>query len=895
MQRVSSYIAWAGLLVTLSSGVQAATPVLYSQPALQSPVRADPDDLLLLPGDGLSATDRVVYMPARNARGELVHPQTSSVPVNPTASIGFADVVNASDVPNTLTIRLPKVLVKDETYAVCVLTADGDWSNCVPINDARPLWFSPDYVYASSPLANMPRMLKVIGRNLQPVARTKTRVRLSGPRTYTLATEDDSATLSRHVARVSLPSPMEPGSYAVEVSRDGENWVSLLGEVPARKFTVLANPSPAPIVKISGCAPDDDTTCIVEAVKAAGDVSRFPNGATVLFEARKYKLHNPGTWAPGATTSSKQVAFEGILVPKRVNLQGAGQGVSIVEQGTAWVTPRNARSGSPTGPISSLFSLLGDNTVQGLTFSDANIYTAASPSGHAALALGVTAPRVRGIGVKDPRLSNIVITRNEFRGPFDGVIGLGQPIDHLFFTHNTVAAYENGLYFNRFGNREPAYHYDLTDSVFANNTFAPSSHDSTIASQLSGGTRMDFSDNFADGTATRYLYHPGDRKGFRAAFFWNLGVNSEMKLISRNRILCSADKPGDGEAIVFDEGFQDDYGGFERAATVIVPPGARLDGTTVIVNAAVPRPGPLGFVGQWLQVVRGPGLGQLRKIVGFERTDAGAVFTVSPAFDVAPREGSSVVVGMQNWQTYVLDNHIDQSSPLCVNGPKKERSGGMIVFYAPTADSVIAGNEQIATGGVAAAHQYMLKPGKLAVLMFESSNELRDNRIERGPVAGGLRGLGGIRIFYTTTREPPGSPEPPVLNFGSVIAGNRIAEADDAGAIQFEEAGPVGFLNADSGCSASWNLVSAPLVFHNELRNSRGISINGRDLRQRPPTCRVSPLDSVVWHAALYGNTCKGVLPPALVDIGTSTKRICGAERADSCECLSGQSVTPVR
>jgi hypothetical protein len=48
-----------------------------------------------------------------------------------------------------------------------------------------------------------------------------------------------------------------------------------------------------------------------------------------------------------------------------------------------------------------------------------------------------------------------------------------------------------------------------------------------------------------------------------------------------------------------------------------------------------------------------------------------------------------------------------------------------------------------------------------------------------------------------------------------------------------------------------------PLVFHNELRNSGGIDINGRDLRHHP-ACRGTVRDSVVWHASLYDNSCEG-------------------------------------
>src|SRR5262249_30643455 len=162
----------------------------------------------------------------------------------------------------------------------------------------------------------------------------------------------------------------------------------------------------------------------------------------------------------------------------------------------------------------------------------------------------------------------------------------------------TVAAYENGLYINRWGNVVAAHAFDLTDSVISHNTFEPSSFSGTIASQLGGGTRLDFSDNTADGTATQYLYEPTDRKGFRARFFWNLSNNSELKLISRNKVLCSGDKPGDGEAIVFDGDDESAYGGFEQASAVTAA--VQVAGGSRVTVGARPIRGPLGFQGQWL-------------------------------------------------------------------------------------------------------------------------------------------------------------------------------------------------------------------------------------------------------------------------------------------------------
>src|SRR5882757_8616734 len=83
-----------------------------------------------------------------------------------------------------------------------------------------------------------------------------------------------------------------------------------------------------------------------------------------------------------------------------------------------------------------------------------------------------------------------------------------------------------------------------------------------------------------------------------------------------------------------------------------------------------PLTGSLSFVGQWLQVVQGPGLGQLRKVTGYRSDSQTATFTVLPAFDVLPQPGSAVTVGLQNWQSYIVDNLVDHSSPTCINAFK---------------------------------------------------------------------------------------------------------------------------------------------------------------------------------------------------------------------------------
>ncbi len=149
-----------------------AAPVLYRLAAYQSPVRGDADDLLFIAGYGFASGDQVIYR-------ALVDGTMTAHPVEPprpsTAASGIADVVSDLNVPYSLTVRLPKTLRAQQTYALWVHTAGGEWSEAVKINDVRPLWFTPAFVYATQSVASLPRYVKVVGRNLEstPDGRTE--------------------------------------------------------------------------------------------------------------------------------------------------------------------------------------------------------------------------------------------------------------------------------------------------------------------------------------------------------------------------------------------------------------------------------------------------------------------------------------------------------------------------------------------------------------------------------------------------------------------------------------------------------------------------------------------------------------------------------------------------
>ncbi len=549
-----------GVLVLIVScwctGALAVSPVLYSRAAYESPVRGDPDDLLLLPGYGLGANDTVVY----EAIGDTTQPpaQPPCIPPSSTESQGVADLVSSADAPFSLVIRLPKVMKPGQSYALWVVDSSGNWSAPVLINDARPLWITPDSAFQTAQLAGLPRVLKIVGHNLQPGPTTAvgTQVRLVGQSTgatYVLVasnTDTDDLTtdaLEHHVAAVTLPSIVTPDEYTVQVSRDGSSWVGLLGngQSPPQVFTVASDPLAASVFSVSDpkfadpstgpCQPDDgidDTACILLAIRAA----TAAGGGTVLFGAGTWTMSNPGIWASGspysdragistghctAPTEACGVSYYGLLMPVGVNLQGAGYSgtnATVIERTTRWLT--NSAT-ALTG-----FALQGNNTVSGIAFVDDTNY-ASGFAGRPVLQLGLPWYFAHLYGAADPTyVSNITITSNLFARPFRA-IGTGSlPTDHIYVTSNVFGgAYDTSIALGQDGNDvrnlqttpTPVYPYEpyqFSDSVIDYNVFYPSSFQQTaatyngggsIATQINTGLRLDFSGNTADGTSKEFL------------------------------------------------------------------------------------------------------------------------------------------------------------------------------------------------------------------------------------------------------------------------------------------------------------------------------------------------------------------------------------------------------
>jgi hypothetical protein len=871
------------LFITLAVGrvAAAAAPLLYHRAAFESPASGAPDDLLLLAGYGFAAGDTVVYRAVRNTAEHL--PSPADVPTDSTAESGVAPIVGAADLPYSLTVKLPQVLRDAQSYSLWVRNARGEWSEPVTINDARPLWSSPSQVFTSGMPASLPREIKIVGRNLQPAPGHSTQVRLIGPQEVRgrSITDVESPALGQYVARVRLPGHLAPGTYRVQVSRDDASWIELAGQ----SLQVLPDPPALAEFSVSdarfgGCRPDvgvDTTPCIVRAVEAA----QKAGGGVVDF--------GPGTWDLIDARQPGLVAGEGIVVPAGVGLRGAGSSLTHLQRHAQWNSPAPAAA----------FTFAGHTVVTGFTFRDLQIYHADDRAGpflqlgenwqRVASAPGAAAGAARGPG-GNAIVSDVTITGNVFDKPMVGIGSGGLPIERLFITYNVFGAYGAALELG--GDQfNMVYEYRLDDAVIDHNVFKPGSKldlihkTGTIASELGAGRRVDFSGNTADGASTDYLYSADDPRGWRAGFFWNMDNDVEEVLIAQNTATCTGDKIGDGEAIALDNNHN--TFAFKSAPTAV-----RATAATVVVAEALAtrqndRAVPIAsyYVGHWVQIVSGPGLGQARRIVDYSTAPATqqTTFRVAPDWDVVPAPGRTrIAVGREFWQLYVLDNHIDNRRPLCRKSNRSRRAAGQIVLWAQSADSVIAGNQQYDSDGIFLQQNYIVPEHPCAGCtmqgFFQSFVEVRANTVDGKYDWASDCSTSGI--VAGVAAAPWGDSAPPTVGFGISISHNRIRHADA------KDGGAVGQLNSwyAGPVPHRWPLSDGMLIHHNSISDIDGPSALPHC---GPGHARIGitfPDSASAWHTVLYANSCKNVtVPVGRGGVGKTT--ICPSSVQDSCEC----------
>jgi hypothetical protein len=845
-------------------------PTLYSQAAYESPVRGGPDDLLLLAGDRLDADDRIVYQAAPASEpggGTPAHP--AEIPASSSPELGTATIVSAADAPYRLVVHLPSVLVNLRPYRFWAVSANGEWSNGVAINDLRPLWVSPAVVAASGSIAGLTRDLKLVGRNLSSTEGAALSLRLRGPRDYELAParSAEAPALAEYVRVFPLPPILEPGEYRMEARVAAGTWLPIADQTlqvvaaaPSSRQFAVSDPM------FGGCRPDDgidDTPCAARAIASASRAG----GGVVAFGRGTWDLHS------GA-----------LEIPAHVDLAGQGRGIT-----------RIVRHESPqAAPNSAEFVLLGANRVHGITFAEARPLTPASPV-HPVLQLGRRYNTDEQPHSVPSPVSDIVITDNVFDKTFGGIIDGGNAISRLFVTHNVIGDYRIGLGLG--GNPfNVESRFLLVDAVIRENRFLPGSYidlqarQGVIASEIGAARRVDFSDNVADGANRDFLNAPDDPAGWRAAFFWHLHDSQEMLLISDNQISCSGDKAGDGEAISLDNNIN--TFALSESQHVLAAGG---DSVTV--------PGPLAhtqnqreidprtfYVGHWLRIDDGAGIGQSRRIVGYEiAADGKSVkFTVAPQWDVPPRAPDSrVTVARTFWQTLIVGNTIDQRKPPCLKSNRTRPKGGNISVWAQSTDSVVAGNRQYDTDGIVFQEGYGADESGCAVCgrgtTIPSFLDIRANLIAGEYAWESSCSLSGIMGSYAAA--PNTQSLPPPLSFGVSISHNRIVHADSlyGGAINVVPTwyrGPPGYEGP---------LLSGLMIDHNEIDDVAGAPPRTEcDYPQKGRYGIALQGEHYVAATVLYANRCDAVATP-LEDQGVHTRRLCDAAPANSCECANAR------
>jgi hypothetical protein len=864
-------MALAAFLAMATETGPGQVPLPLHQPAHQGPVSAGPDDLLLLAGSGFAADDQVMYQQIADGSAAVNPPL--AWPTQSTVDTGVAELVSAANAPESLVLRMPAQLDAAKRYLLWVRNAKGAWSTPVAINDPRPLWITPAYVYSTQSVAGLPRSLKVVGRNLRPAPGTRLRVRLSGSVVVELnaVADADARELPQYVAEAALPALLQPGNYRVAVSRDGRNWSAVPGqELEVRPDATTLREFPVSDASNGNCKPDDgqdDTPCIRHAVAAAAAAGT----GTVEF--------GPGNWDLMQPPESAAPDGAGIAIPQGVNLRGVGLPRARITRHPQWV-------GARSNPM---FTLLGGNSVSGLAFHDSQRYSVNSWVGPA-LKLGDRRSAV--LATQSRVVSDIVISGNEFDRTWVAIADGGLPLARIFVTHNILGAYRVSLELggDRF-NMSEAFRID--DSVIAYNHFKPGSYMSlaerqgAMASEMGAGYRVDFSHNDADGASTTYLDSQADARGWRAAFFWHMNGDHEFELISRNSASCTGDKVGDGEAIALDN--NGNTFAFDAAQPIVT---ATRDTVTIagaLRNRQNDREVPIAsyYLGHWIQVGAGNARGQARKIIGY-RTDPAnntTVFTVAPAWDVVPAANDTrVMVGRTFWQVYVVDNDVDNRQPLCKKSNRSNKKAGGIGVWAQIADSVVAGNRQFDSDGISVQQLYSARDASCGSACDVGSHFVTALRIHGNAIHGEYDAADSCSwsgIMGSLGASPTPASPPPVMSHGLEIDHNEVTDADalKSGAIvmvsTWHEGPPPG----------EWPLAEDTLIYHNVLQGHDAAPARRCEGIEVVPRVGINlAATRLVSSPVLYANSCAG-FARKLAPGRAKPVLVCPTAVANSCEC----------
>jgi len=570
-----------------------------------------------------------------------------------------------------------------------------------------------------------------------------------------------------------------------------------------------------------------------------------------------------------------------IELPAGVQLRGRGAEVTRVLR----------HEGSDASVDRPVVTLLGKNEVRDIRFVTEHKF-AAQDRPRPILQLGSTYLTDSRSTSSAAIVKDVVISNNIFDKSYGAIVDGGAPIERLFVTSNRFGDFHLALQLG--GNRfNVGRRFGIADSIIAYNTFVPGSYidsgqkQGVYASELGASSRVDFSDNDADGADRGFLNSPDDPPGWRAAFFFHMNDNQEMLLISHNTASCTGDKAGDGEAVALDNNANT----FALAAASPV-----LAATEDTVRIREPlnsvqndRPIDVGsyYVGHWVQIAQGTGMGQTRKIVSY-RIDSKTLettFVVSPAWDVPPQAAVSIItIGREFWQVYIVGNTIDQRKPLCTKGNVTGPKGGAISIWAQSSDSVVEGNRQFDTDGIVFQQAYGADERdcevcRVGITTLQSFLEIRGNLVDGEYDWDSACSLSGIMGSYAAA--PTLQSATPPLSTGVSISHNTIIHADGwgGGAISVQ---PTWYRGSPGKLRP---LVQNLMIHHNQIS-----SVSGSDAHA---ACGYGSAARAGIHlegrqnltgTSLYMNTCENV-STKLIDRGESTFSICDISSANSCEC----------
>lgn len=229
------------------------------------------------------------------------------------------------------------------------------------------------------------------------------------------------------------------------------------------------------------------------------------------------------------------------------------------------------------------------------------------------------------------------------------------------------------------------------------------------------------------------------------------------------------------------------------------------------------------FSNHWVQIVDGPGVGQAREITSYTTGGGQVAFTVTPAWDVPPTSSSRLIVTREVWQSYVVDNTVDNTGcELNPSHPEWETrpESGEISLWATMADSAVEGNVQTATDGIILQVNYSIpNPGGLPDQNAKTFVEVRGNMIVDEVNYGSYCSWSGIAVNYGAYNEPPNPNDPPLPNLAPILAygvsiGRNTLDHTDAlrgGAIVIENGG----FPPDAG----YPMVVNALIHNNVVQN----------------------------------------------------------------------------